>query len=885
MTAHAAPGLSIDGTPFTPPLSAWRPQRGEAQRARKLNAMRAKPAGADGYAGARKTMATREGRGEFAALLQRYRAAAGVSQQELAERAGLSRRGISDLERGQRRAPHPATVRQLAEALNLSLVERAALLASGHVATTTVVSAVPLPVPLTSFIGRERELAEVRRLLGFTRLLTLTGAGGIGKTRLALEAARASADAAFVDLASYSDSRLVATAIAAALGIQEQPRVSFLDLLTATLSSRSLLLVLDNCEHLVTACAEVADHLLGTCPRLRILATSRQSLAVAGEQLVQVPPLTVGGSTDTEPTTTSEAVRLFGERARLVQHDFAMGEQNTAAVTEICRRLDGIPLAIELAAAHVRVLGAEGVAARLDKRLRLFSTEARGVPVRQQTLRAAIDWSYDLLSEPEQALFRRVSVFAGGWTVEAAETIWGYADGVQSDGALALLTRLVDKSLVQVEPAADGVVRFDLLETIREYAVEQLTLSGEEDSVRQRHAAYFLRLADEAEPELWGPRPEPSIKRLEHDLDNHRVALKWLIDSGDGPHALRLGGALARFWATASRYGEGRAWVARLLTLPSAEEPTAVRARLMLADASLSAYQGDVARAQPLAESALALMRQLGVETDIARSLVVLGDIVQTRGDFGAARRYFDEACTVSRQSGATVVLISALHYLSGDALAAGDYERARAHVDECLALAREAGYPRGVARALWALGSICYLEHDAYAARLHLEASIAAASELNDKWDTAQASAWLCHLAADEGLHAASASLLRQTLELGQQVGDSGTICSFLEGAAHLAAAAGQPERAMRLAGAAAAQREAIDSVLFPVLESLIHKWLAPARRALGSERTASIFLAGRAMSAELAVDEASRWDFVRDKTPDQAADRGTLRGASRRR
>jgi tetratricopeptide (TPR) repeat protein len=423
------------------------------------------------------------------------------------------------------------------------------------------------------------------------------------------------------------------------------------------------------------------------------------------------------------------------------------------------------------------------------------------------------------------------------------------------------LTRLVDRSLVQVEPVANGSVRYGLLETIREYALEQLRANGEEAAVRQRHAGYFLALVRDAEPELWGPEPEPWLKRLERDLDNARAALQWSIESGDERDALELGAALGRFWLMAGRYREGQLWVARLLRLAGAEELTLNRAKLLRANASLWAYQGDAAAAQPLAEAALKLMRRLGPKIDIARSLVVLGETVQTRGDLSAARHILEEAVAVSRTAGATVELVDALHYLGGDALAAGEFDRARANGDECLVLAHQIGYARGVARALRGLGWISYIEHDRETARLQLEASIASARDINDRWETAQASALLGHLEADEGDHAASASLLIQTLELGRQLGDKEMLCTFLEGAAHLASTMGRPERALLLAGAAAAQREAIDSVLFPVLGSLLDQWLAPARMALGTSRATSMLAAGHALSLEQALAEASDW------------------------
>jgi predicted ATPase/DNA-binding XRE family transcriptional regulator len=802
-------------------------------------------------------------------LLQRYRAAAGLSQEGLAERAALSRRGISDLERGERRSPHAETVRRLADALSLSLTDRSALLAGAHAATTVATSQVPqrlpLPVPLTSFVGRTREVADVRRLLRVNRLLTLTGPGGIGKTRLALEAIQTIGDAAFVDLAPHSDGGLVPAAVAAALGVREQSRASLLDLLVADLLARPVVVVLDNCEHLVTACSELADQLLRACPELHIVATSRQPLAVAGEQLWPVPPLPFGESTDSETAVTSDAVRLFEERARLVQPAFSLGDGRTAIASEVCRHLDGIPLAIELAAARVRLLGLEGVADRLGERLRLFSADTRGVPARQRTLRAAIDWSYDLLSEPERDFFRRLSLFASGWTATAAGTICGLTDEMPSDVTLDLLARLVDRSLVQVESVSDVGVRYGFLETIREYALDQLQACGEEAALRQRHAAYFLALAEDAEPELWGARREVSLKRLEPDLDNARGALQWLIDSGDGQTALKLGAALGRFWLVMGLNREGQVWTTRLLGLACAEDPTLVRAKLLRANASLWAFQGEAAAAQPMAEAALELMRRHGPEIDVARTLIVLGDTVQTRGDLAAARCILQEAVTVSRRAGATVELVDALHYLGGDALAVGDLERARSQGHECLALARQIGYSLGVARAQWVVGSISYIEHDGEAARHQLEASIAASRELGAWWEAAQASGWLGHVEADAGGHARSASLFAQLLQLGRQLGDRELLCIFLEGAAHLAAAAAQPERALRLAGAATRQRETIDSVPFPVLERLLHQWLAPARAALGEAATASVLAAGRALSLEEALAETSEADYAR--------------------
>jgi non-specific serine/threonine protein kinase len=664
-----------------------------------------------------------------------------------------------------------------------------------------------------------------------------------------------------VDLAPHLDGQQLPAVIAGALGIHEQPRVSFVDLLIANLASRSMLLILDNCEHVIAACSELVDDLLRSCPGLRILATSREPLAVQGEQLWVVPPLSFSGSPD--PHASGEAERLFAERARLVQHDFTLSAQNAKSVTELCRHLDGIPLAIELAAARVRVLGVQGITAHLDERLRLLTTESHGVPERQRTLVSALEWSYDLLTASEQAFFGRLAVFVGGWTASAAEAIWDSAGNVSGE-VLDLLTRLVNKSLVQVEQLPDGDVRYRFLETIREFALARLRASDDMRAVCQQHAVYFLRFVKEVEPNLWGPDAERWIKRLEQELDNARAALDWFITTGTSQDALTMGAALGRFWLLGGGYTEGQQWMLRLLDLRSEADLTPVRAKLLRARASLSAFQGDSATAQPLAEEALAITREHGSEIEIARSLLVLANNVQTRGDFAEARRLLEEAAAASRRAGADVELVDALHYLGGDAFAAGNFARARVIADECLASANRAGYARGVARAEWVLGSIAYFEHDLQAARLHLETSIRSSLELNAWWETVQASVWLGHVAADEGDFVRCASLLMQIRNLGQQLGDSEVSYLFLEGTVHFAAVSSQPELAIRLAAAAEVHREAIGLVLFPVMSELVHRWLAPASRKLGPHRTESLWATGRGLSLAEALAEASDWNSV---------------------
>jgi predicted ATPase/DNA-binding XRE family transcriptional regulator len=471
----------------------------------------------------------------FAALLRDYRVARGLTQEALAERAGVTRGAISLLERGLRRSARRHTAAALARALALSTGERSRLFAAAGSQRRRAHGAVPaeaglprtFPVRLTSFIGRERELAEVEDLLREKRLVTLAGAGGVGKTSLAWAVAARVQDqfhdgVALIELAALSDGALVPQAIASVLGVRERPGEPFLTTLATALGPSRRLLVLDNCEHLVEACARVVEGLLQRCPKLRILATGREPLRIGAEVIWRVPSLTLpgGSSTSIPDLVESEAVRLFVERAGAVQPRFALTTSNAAAVAEICRRLDGIPLAIELGAARTGMLTPEQIARHLSDRFRLLTTGSRTAPPRHQTLRATLDWSYGLLSEEERVLFRRLAAFAGGWSLEAAEDVC--ADGavasrdttcdlespvphplsvVRPEWVLGLLLGLVDKSLVFVEER-DGQARYRMLETIREYALDQLGTSGEASDGHRRHARWAVRVADAAQPAI-----------------------------------------------------------------------------------------------------------------------------------------------------------------------------------------------------------------------------------------------------------------------------------------------------------------------------------------------------------------------------------------------
>ena len=438
-----------------------------------------------------------------------------------------------------------------------------------------------LPLELSSFVGREKELAEVKRLLENNRLLTLTGSGGCGKTRLALAAAgelvEGFADGVWlVELASLADASLVPQAVASTLGVREQTGRSPTESLSDYLGSKRVLLVLDNCEHLVEACAELAEALLHSCPELRILATSREALGITGEVAWLVPSLSLPDLRRlpaVESLYQYESARLFVERTTAVNPTFALTEQNASAVAQVCYRLDGIPLAIELAAARTKVLTVEQIAVRLDDSFGLLSAGSRTAMPRQRTLHATMDWSHELLPDEERALFRRLAVFAGGFTLEAAESVCSGED-LERDEVLDLLSHLVDKSLV-VAWEVSGEARYRLLETVQQYAWEKLSEPGETERFRERHAGYYLALAEEAEPELKGAGQVAWLERLEWERDNLRAAMAWLLERGALEEAARLGWALWLFWGIRAHFAEGRRWMEQALSARSSASMSA----------------------------------------------------------------------------------------------------------------------------------------------------------------------------------------------------------------------------------------------------------------------------------------------------------------------
>jgi non-specific serine/threonine protein kinase len=558
-------------------------------------------------------------------------------------------------------------------------------------------------------VGREHECAALTDLLARTRLLTLIGTGGVGKTRLALAVAAEQVgqypDGVWlVELAALTEERLVAQIVLETLGTREEVGRALLVTLTDHLKEKRLLLVLDNCEHLVGACAALVEAVLRRCPGVQVLATSREGLAVAGEQRYRVPSLAVPNLAHLPPPerlAEAAAVALFVARAQERRPDFALSIVNARAAAEVCVRLDGIPLAIELAAARMESLGVEGIAARLDSRFRLLTGGPRTALPRQQTLRGTLEWSYDLLGEAEQAVLDRLSVFAGGWTLAAAEAVC-IGDGVEAWEVLDLLASLVNKSLVQAEEVS-GEVRYGLLETLRQYGQERLAAAGRAERLRDRHLAWCVALAEDAAPHLFGAEQAIYYDRLEREHDNVRAALRWARERGAVEEGLRLAGALGFFWQVCGYQGEGRGWLEG--ALDGGTGGGAVHARALYVAGLLAIWQGDFRRGAVLTEESLALYRALGDESGIARTLGGLADAAEQHGDYARATFLQEESLALCRALGDRVSIANSLTQLGVVAYRRGEYEHAAALCEEIAVLCREVGDHHGIAFALiwWA--------------------------------------------------------------------------------------------------------------------------------------------------------------------------------------
>jgi predicted ATPase/DNA-binding SARP family transcriptional activator/DNA-binding CsgD family transcriptional regulator len=721
-----------------------------------------------------------------------------------------------------------------------------------------------LPAPRSSFVGRESELRNVKRDLVMTRLLTLTGAGGCGKTRLALEVARELVGAYpggvwLVELAPLSEGALVAQALASVLGVQEQPDRSLTDALVDFMRAKRALLVMDNCEHLVDAVARLADALLNSCLHLKVLATSRESLNVEGELNWLVPSLSVpslGQSPTLKELAGYESVRLFVERARHRNPAFSLTSENAYAVATICGRLDGMPLAIELAAARVG-LSVEQIARRLDDSLRLLTTGSRTASPRQRTLRGTLDWSYALLSESEQRLFCRLSVFAGGWTLEAAEIVGAEGDTEQGE-VFDLLSRLVDKSLVVAEATGGGRVRYRMLEPIRQYAREKLEEGGEVEEAQRRHTGFFLALAEDAEPRLRGPEDVKWLERLEAEHDNMRAALSWVAKGGDVELGLRLAGALMLFWEAHGHYSEGRRWLERVWEMKGTAS-AAVRAKALYGVCQMAHLQDDTDRAEATALEGIELCAESEIDGGFAALFRwKLGYALRLRGDFQRAKELLEESLTLSREADDNWGIADALLELGLISLYLDDHERAKECFEEGIDLCRRLGYGLRLADLLNSLGYVFLLEGDFERGATLSEEAAVLYRERGYKgglqWGLNNVG-WAALLQGD---HQRAEASFEESLTLCLELGDSLTPPKSLEGLACKFGAEGQAERAVRLFGAAEALREAVGSEHMPEEDAWSEPYLAAARARLDEASWEEAWTEGGAMSMDQAIEFA---------------------------
>jgi len=636
-----------------------------------------------------------------------------------------------------------------------------------------------LPLELTSFIGRKREIEEVRRALEESRLVTLTGPGGTGKTRLGLQVGAELLDrfehgVFFVGLAPVYDPDLLSSTIARALGVSEVGARPIMDTLKEYLRDRELLLILDNFEQIAGAAPTLVE-LLKAGPRLRLLVTSRAVLHVSGEAEYQVPPLELPDYRQLPPLevlSQYEAVILFIQRAQAVRPGFTVTNENAPAVAEICARLDGLPLALELAAARVRLLTPQAILARLESRLTLLTGGARDLPARQQSLRDAIGWSYDLLDEPERALFRTLSVFVGGWNLEAAEVVCN-PEGRLRVETLDALGSLADKSLIRQTETEGGEPRFRMLEVIREYALERLAQEDEAEEIRRRHAGFFLDLAETVEPKLTGPGQARWLDTVELEHDNLRAALDWLSESGNAVMALRLGSSLWRFWQMRGFLHEARQRLTNLLALPGASEDPAVR----------------------------------------AKALEALGGVTYWMADYEIARGFYEESLEIHRRLGDRAGIANALYNISFTyEVPQTDLAAAKTFAEESLAIFRELGDEIGIAKSLWALGSSGSEPSlvDDETAEAYLTEAIAIFRRLDDRFSLG----WVLHSlglrAVDTGEFEEARARLSEALAIFADARDMTGILLLLDDFSVLALARGQRERALRLAGAEAALQAA---------------------------------------------------------------------------
>jgi predicted ATPase/transcriptional regulator with XRE-family HTH domain len=775
----------------------------------------------------------------FGELLRQVRSAASLSQEELAQRSGLSVRGISDLERGARSAPRLETVRMLADALGVGQDDRSALLAAarpallGGAGADHVRPALPsVPTPLTRLIGREVEIGALRTILqrDDVRFVTLTGAGGTGKTRLAIAVAAEMGDAfpdgvVFVDLSPLTDPTLVVPTIATSLGVREVVDQSLSETLSSFLTSKQLLLVLDNCERILAAAPDITT-LLAACPGLSVLATSREPLHVRGEREFPVPPLPLPATTpllELGQFASAPAIALFVERAEESQPEFTMTTENMAAVAAICRRLDGLPLAIELAAARVKVLPPQALLVRLEHRLPLLTGGGRDLPARQRTMRDAIAWSYDLLSPDEQALFRRLAVFAGGFTLASAEAV------AAAEGRLAVLdglVALVEQSLVRQMPGAGAEPRYQMLETVREFGLERLVSSGDADDARQRHAEHFLRVSDDLMQASTILMDHASLMRVVAEHDNVRLALVWYDQHGEIDALLQLSSLLYGLWFSRGLYREGVQWVDRALER-SQRVPSSTLIRALDGAGTLAIFQGDYVRATSFIEEGLALAQVLGDPSLMSEALTYAAFLAYRHRAFARAEELLAEARHIlagsaESEPGALPFLtlggVVPFFHIGDLALVQGQFAQAATEYEEAIALFQAAGSETGLRDMQAGLAAVRYLTGDVPQA----------------------------------------AALYGESLQQSHAMAFWPLVVSSLLGLAGIAIEVGDPVGGARLLGAAEGIASSLGAVMYTRDYPVHDRVLATVRLALDEQRFANVRETGRALSIEVAIAEA---------------------------
>jgi non-specific serine/threonine protein kinase len=683
-----------------------------------------------------------------------------------------------------------------------------------------------IPVPLTSFIGRQKELKEIAKLLSSSRLLTLTGPGGVGKTRLAIQTANDSIkkfkDGVFwVGLVGLSDANLIPQEIAQSLNVREVSNEPLIESLKTYLKSKDLLIVLDNCEHLIRACAQYAEQLLAGCPKLKILATSIEGLGLFNETTWQVPSLPLPEmqqSLSLKELQEFASIELFHERAGNAKSGFALDERNAASVAQICRRLDGIPLAIELAAARIKVLSVDEIAARLDDRFSLLTAGSRTAIPRHQTLRATIDWSYDLLTDPERVLLRRLSVFAGGFTLEAAEAVCSVGELKRSD-ILDLLGRLVDKSLVIVEADSEiSETRYRLLETIRQYALEKLVEAGEAPAIRDRHLEFFIKLAEEAEPKIFSGEAGVWFRRLDKELDNIRAAIEWSTTSGKAAAALQMAGSLVYFWFShGPLLSEWHDRIQQALSRPEGMERTLARAKALNGIGFMFWADMYPTDRRPELEEALSIGRELGDQLNIATALRNLGLLASIEGNYVEARSLLEQSLEVWREMGdeGETGRSWTLIYLGDVALIQDEVKRARSLYEESISFLRELGDMNFLAYSVRRLGQLAWREGD----------------------------------------YKEAMALYRESLIKNQAVGDPRGVIACLAGFAAIGLAQRKYERAAQIMAAVETQLVSIGIRLLPVDKMEHERNLTLLRTQLDEKILNKFWAKGKAMSLDEAI------------------------------